>query len=307
MTDPRRLLDDPTLDEGARAVLRAARQQRGNAAQRDAIWAAIAAGLPSVPQGGDLSGGPDPTPLDPSITGLGVKTAVTGPGATLGAKALGWLGFVKAGAFGAGVMSAVLGAQILLSSPPEVPRPVPALSIPRSTQESVTQPQEPLRVETSSAPIPSAPLEASRKILGTSNLLRPTTSEVPPTSAEPSGQAILSAPNEPAVPSPAESSTSMVVKETLEQAREEARLVREADQALRRGDAGSALKTLEELRQRFPGGVLGQEREVLTIEALSRSGQGAQASARAEAFLVRNPASPFAERVRLLVQNKKGE
>ncbi len=132
----------------------------------------------------------------------------------------------------------------------------------------------------------------------------PAPAEPPPAPAPAASEAATEAP----APASAESApATTAVSEALERAREEARLVREADQALRRGDAGGALRTLEELRRRFPGGVLGQEREVLTIEALSRSGQGAQASARAEVFLARNPASPFAGRVRPLVQNKKPE
>ncbi len=82
--------------------------------------------------------------------------------------------------------------------------------------------------------------------------------------------------------------------------REESRLVGEARDALRRGDATGALAQLEQIQARFPGGVLGQEREALTIEALARSGRRAEASARATAFLQAYPTSVLAGRVQCL-------
>jgi outer membrane protein assembly factor BamD (BamD/ComL family) len=84
--------------------------------------------------------------------------------------------------------------------------------------------------------------------------------------------------------------------------REENRQVSEARAALRRGDASGALVQLEQIRTRFPLGVLVQEREVLTIEALARSGRRADASARAEAFLQAYPTSTLAERVQGFVK-----
>ena len=68
--------------------------------------------------------------------------------------------------------------------------------------------------------------------------------------------------------------------------------------ALRGGDAAGALRKLDELGTRFPGGVLAQEREALAIEALYTTGQRAAASARAEAFLRAYPNSPHATRLR---------
>jgi hypothetical protein len=204
-------------------------------------------------------------------------------------------------------MSAVLGTQTLLTPPPEPPRPLPALSAPRVVPEAAPRSQEPIPVKKDPLPAASAEVEPSGKVPTIPASPRGVMPEVSPAPAEPPTAPAQAAPEAPA-PALAESAPApTAVSEALERAREEARLVKEADQALRRGDAGGALRTLEELRRRFPGGVLGQEREVLTIEALSRSGQGAQASARAEAFLARNPASPFAGRVRPLVQNKKPE
>ena len=79
--------------------------------------------------------------------------------------------------------------------------------------------------------------------------------------------------------------------------REENRQMSEARAAMRRGDAPGALALLEQVRARFPGGMLVQEREALAIEALARSGRRGDASARAAAFLQAYPTSMFAERV----------
>jgi outer membrane protein assembly factor BamD (BamD/ComL family) len=80
--------------------------------------------------------------------------------------------------------------------------------------------------------------------------------------------------------------------------RQETDLIREARQALRQGDARRALALLAECRRLFPRGVLEQERERLAIEALSRSGRGAEAAARAAAFLRKYPDSPHAGEIR---------
>jgi hypothetical protein len=78
----------------------------------------------------------------------------------------------------------------------------------------------------------------------------------------------------------------------------EAALVVEARRALRAGDAGRALSQLEGARAELAGGALVQEREALTIEALSRLGRGPAAAARADAFLRAYPRSPHASAVR---------
>jgi len=82
--------------------------------------------------------------------------------------------------------------------------------------------------------------------------------------------------------------------------REETTLIRDARQALRAGDAARALRVLDECRRLFPAGVLQQERERLAIEALIKDGRGAEASARAAAFLRKYPDSPHAGEIRAL-------
>lgn len=62
-------------------------------------------------------------------------------------------------------------------------------------------------------------------------------------------------------------------------------------------DPAGALTVLADHQRRFPRGQLGAEREVLTIDALSRLGRREEARARAQAFLARNPSSPYAAKI----------
>lgn len=87
----------------------------------------------------------------------------------------------------------------------------------------------------------------------------------------------------------------------LSNASEESRLVAAARDALRAGNSAGALSLLSQAQQRFGAGVLGQEREALTIEALSKSGQRAAAQARGQAFLKSYANSPYSARIRSIV------
>ncbi len=82
---------------------------------------------------------------------------------------------------------------------------------------------------------------------------------------------------------------------------EEARAVLDARAELAGGNPSAALRLLEAARVDFPHGSLGQERDALAVEALAASGQKDAASARAQAFLRRFPASPHASNVRRFI------
>ena len=79
--------------------------------------------------------------------------------------------------------------------------------------------------------------------------------------------------------------------------RDESAALLEIRRTLRAGDAATALRLLEQARQRFPRGALSQEREALGIEALAKSGAKAAATRKAHAFLHSFPKSPYASDV----------
>lgn len=64
-----------------------------------------------------------------------------------------------------------------------------------------------------------------------------------------------------------------------------------------------ALELVAEHEQRFPNGVLVEEREVIAIEALLASGQRAASEARAARFFARFPNSAHARRVHALLED----
>jgi hypothetical protein len=88
---------------------------------------------------------------------------------------------------------------------------------------------------------------------------------------------------------------------------EEVEALKKAREALAAGRAKRALAALNVYDQRFRGGRLALEAEVLRIEALARSGQAEAASARAASFLAAHPSSPYAHRVRSIVAPPRRE
>jgi len=84
-------------------------------------------------------------------------------------------------------------------------------------------------------------------------------------------------------------------------------LVERADAALRAGNPAGALAMTREYIARCPDGAFAQECERIAVEALTRLGRTAEASARADAFERRYPSSPYVRRIRNLVQQRSGE
>jgi hypothetical protein len=60
------------------------------------------------------------------------------------------------------------------------------------------------------------------------------------------------------------------------------------------------LRLVDEARRRFPKGVLGQERDVVSIEAMAISGQRSQALALAKTFVAAHPRSAHSARLRTM-------
>jgi hypothetical protein len=84
--------------------------------------------------------------------------------------------------------------------------------------------------------------------------------------------------------------------------REESQLLVRARQALNAANEALALQLLDEHRQRFARGTLGQERDSLEVQALMKLGRTEEAKGRARAFLARFPLSPHNEKMRLIAE-----
>jgi hypothetical protein len=67
-------------------------------------------------------------------------------------------------------------------------------------------------------------------------------------------------------------------------------------------DPGAALETLERHAGAFPTGSLAMERDVLIVEALSRSGRRREAVRRAWDILARAPNAFYAARLKQLIE-----
>jgi hypothetical protein len=80
-------------------------------------------------------------------------------------------------------------------------------------------------------------------------------------------------------------------------------LLDEARGALAAGDPSQALSILEAYRRRFPHAALAPEASVLRIEALVAAGDPTAASRAAQSFLQANPASPYAQRIRSVLES----
>jgi len=87
---------------------------------------------------------------------------------------------------------------------------------------------------------------------------------------------------------------------------QEIRSIDAARSALRRGDTAEALRALERYgAEHGKNGSLAMEATVLRIEALLRGGNRAEAMRLANSFLASHPKSPYAPRIRALVDGKQ--
>lgn len=264
MNAPKRWLDD-TEDSGAQDLLRAGISVEPPPGAQDDVWASLVARIP--PPGGP----PGHPPGGGSGAAAGKAAAVKAGAAAVSG------GLIKSALIGAGSAVVLLAGYTAVtpstsstSSTPDRPEPPPAVS---------AAPDRPEPLPISTAPVRAAP--------------PPTAVVSAEPSSEPSARPVVVEPHPIAATAPAPSVEPALRESML---REESRMVADARAALRRGDAGGALSMLEQIRAKFPGGVLVQEREALSIEALARSGRKADAAARAAAFVKAYPTSPLAAR-----------
>jgi hypothetical protein len=94
----------------------------------------------------------------------------------------------------------------------------------------------------------------------------------------------------------ASASTPTFVAAAAPDPADEVKLLQRAEDALK-SDPSRALALCDEHARRYPGGLLGQESEVIAIEALTRMGKRAEAKARAHAFASHFPTSAHLGRI----------
>jgi hypothetical protein len=278
MSAPKRWLDESDSDDHlARDLLRSGERLDPPANAQAQVWAALVAQLPPGAPGG---GGGSATGSGSSAGGGALPA---GAGKALVGAAGG--GMLKSALIGAGSALALIAGYTAVTptAPPETPAPAPTVAAIAETSRPAPLRGGPLSPPPL-APAPSASPSAAASVEPRVPDQRAGSSAAPMAAPAPSA--------EPAV------EVSAAEKES--RLREESRLLGEARDALRRGDAPGALARLDELRSKFPAGMLAQEREALAIEALARSGQGGEAKSRAEAFKKAYPASPHAAHVEAL-------
>lgn len=320
MSDPKRLLHTRELGELGKSALGAAVELEPPPGARERVWTDLgaklpfagdaAADLPSEAGGGSLGGAASGAAAGGAAAAGGGAAAggaaVTGTASALGvtlAKVTGGLVALGAMATGGAVATGMFDA-----SPP--PLPAASASAPPSAPNVSTSGVIERRPAAASPPEPQSPTETA-----TESISAGTKVPTPMATAKPSEpaanersragldatQAPPSVASFPPVSEEAGPAGKPVRPDLTAAAREESRLVGAAREALRAGDAGRALELLTDARRRFPGGVLGQERAALGIEALMQSGARAEAAESARRFLAAFPNSPHAARVRALV------
>lgn len=264
-----------SLDELERAFIRAAQQELGpSAADRERHQAALLERLAvGGPRGGAAAGGV----LHEARAGFAGATgrvrvglhesrlSMLGVGLVVGAVVGGWLGF------GLGRSSSSAARPAASASAPAEPHATPPRELGAGEAEGVLPALDVLAADAaapSAAPEPAAEATASEPDGRTTARARALAHRAPP-------------------PSKPESSL----------ARELAMLQR-ARRALNADNGRLALGIVEELDERFPAGVLIEERSATRVLSLCQLERVAEAKQAAQAFLARYPASVYAERVR---------
>lgn len=208
-----------------------------------------------------------PVPLAPPVV-----PPVSGLAAASGGSALGFLGWGGAVTVGLGA------AAVALSGSPS-----------KSELPSVDEGAPPAVVAPVAAPVRAAPtvaVEAPVSPVAPVARKKRAEPEALPSAAEPPPPGVETLPVAPA--------------DAASRLREEALLVRNAERLLG-SDPSAALRLTDERRQRFPGGALGQEAEVVAIDALLRLGRRDAAVRRARAFEASHKDSLYARRIHALV------
>ena len=283
MSDPKRWLDEgggATFEE--RELLQAGRELRIPDPLRKSVWAGVATGLTAIETA--------------AAAGAAVQKGAAAKGAftvlsSTAAKSVTALAI--AGSVGLGVASLRSGPE-----PPAAPHvtavaPQTAAKSPALTKFSAEAPPV-AEMLPQRAPQNASPPETvtTPRLEGTKSralhAARPNTRPSAPPALRGSDDN-----GKPAEPSQEARRASRLAEESA--------AVVAIRKTLLSGESTEALRMLDRARVEFPDGVLGQEREALTVRALVESGQKDAARNRGEAFLRAFPRSPHAAELRALL------
>jgi hypothetical protein len=239
--------------------------------------------------------------LASAAAGVGPATRLGAPGAGGGGAPISLAGFrplsaktamITLSAVGAGLALAVLVARHDSRSLSGSPRGRPD-SVVSVASDTVEKPSVPQSLSNRAAANPAE--EPTPREVRAQESPRPARASGVKSTSRAAARRDKPEPTASTTPEPAPSAASAAPKAAAPNT-EEYRLLREARRALST-DPARALALAEEHASRFSGGMLGQEREAIAIEALSRLGRTGQASSRAQAFLRRFPNSPYRNRI----------
>lgn len=262
------------LNAKARALVDAARREdRTPGAARDRVRGALAARVgaaafePGPRDALSHAGGAKGTPV---TMGLGSTKIV---GAAVLALAL----------FGSGVLVGRVTAPASVPAPGKVEAPPPEharamvspTATPTGTQVVVEEPPKP----PASPPAKAVEARVAARPATAERRTPPPPRDAPPPSAEPK-------------------STQASPPPKIDTLGQETALLRDAQAAMREGNAAAALQKLDSMASAYPDGVLREERRAARVLALCAAGEVDEARAEAQRFLREAPRSPVAERVR---------
>lgn len=149
-------------------------------------------------------------------------------------------------------------------------------------------------LDTPASPPVVAATSSSEPVLTASATAQPATTAVPALSAAPTHSTDAPRPRSSAV-----SSVSVTSSAVAAPPRPETEILKEAHAA--RSNPARMLALVDEHARSWPSGMLGQEREMLRIEALVGLGRKSEAKALADAFRKANPNSAYTRRLDALV------